>query len=54
MDAKRPVRPKQKTSAQGKVGHPGQKDVVDAKEPVDPRTNQEVTRVTRKKSKSQK
>ncbi|KAH9301138.1 hypothetical protein KI387_012721, partial [Taxus chinensis] len=54
MDVNRPVRPKQEMSAQGKVGHPGQKHAVDAKEPADPRTNQGMTRVTREKSKSQK
>ncbi|KAH9324306.1 hypothetical protein KI387_004484, partial [Taxus chinensis] len=31
------------------LGHPGQKDAVDAKEPADPRTNQIMTRVTRRK-----
>ncbi|KAH9329716.1 hypothetical protein KI387_001824, partial [Taxus chinensis] len=36
------------------LGHLGQKDAVDAKEPADPRTNQEMTRVTREKSKSQR
>ncbi|KAH9312207.1 hypothetical protein KI387_027242, partial [Taxus chinensis] len=45
----RPFRAYRRTLSCEALGHLGQKDAVDVKEPEDPPTNQIMTRVTRRK-----
>ncbi|KAH9311564.1 hypothetical protein KI387_026599, partial [Taxus chinensis] len=51
MDANRPNRVNRRILSQAALGHLGQMDAVDAKEPKGLRTNQIMTRVTREKVK---